>query len=459
MQWARTYCMELLTSNISAKVRKTTLQGREYLVAPVTLIVPGVLNGSQGSLYYPPEQVAMNPAAWNGMPVVLEHPKAGNGVHTSARDPEVSTNQEIGRLFNARFNGKLGAEAWLDVERTRQLAPEVLARVKAGKAMEVSTGLYTDNVPAANGANFNGVPYTFIAQNYRPDHLAVLVDQRGACSIQDGCGLNVNARAKCSDPEKWAKAKEQAEKSGSEGDDLWALTSHIYEKMGGKIENVDEEDAEGVDGEEECEDPNDPGCKKLQESNPSYQENTQMSTDRKQLIDEIIANCSSCSESDRELLNKLSDDRLKAWRDNLVKGKEQEAVANAVVKGFTDPGGNTHTWNEKTKQWESALKPATVNEGDWLAQAPAGVREDLAFARNEKAKQKGKLIQQLTANIKDEGKRAAQAQRLASRSLEELQADVDLLPEVQSTTPSYIGAAAPVGNTAPLDDPLTPLIP
>jgi hypothetical protein len=40
-----------LTANLVGRSRRETLNGREYIVAPVTLIVPGVLNGSKGALY------------------------------------------------------------------------------------------------------------------------------------------------------------------------------------------------------------------------------------------------------------------------------------------------------------------------------------------------------------------------------------------------------------------------
>ena len=42
--------------------------------------------------------------------------------------------------------------------------------------------------------NYMGKSYTYIAKNYRPDHLAVLPDNSGACSISDGCGVLVNQR-------------------------------------------------------------------------------------------------------------------------------------------------------------------------------------------------------------------------------------------------------------------------
>lgn len=65
----------------------------------------------------------------------------------------------------------------------------MLDALEAGRPMELSTGLFTQNEPAPAGATFNGRPYDYVARNYRPDHLAVLPDQIGACSLADGCGV------------------------------------------------------------------------------------------------------------------------------------------------------------------------------------------------------------------------------------------------------------------------------
>lgn len=191
--------IQTLVANLSpGKVRRETLGGRKYLVAPLTLIVPGVLNGSNGPLFYPPEEVAKNPQAWNNVPIVVYHPKSDKG-HVSAKDPEVLDKQGIGMVLKANVSkvgsspGKLRAEGWFDEERTKAVDPRVYSALVKGQKMEVSTGLYTDNDPAENGANHNGRPYSYVARNYRPDHLAILPDQQGACSVKDGCGMNVNS--------------------------------------------------------------------------------------------------------------------------------------------------------------------------------------------------------------------------------------------------------------------------
>ncbi|GAF79791.1 unnamed protein product, partial [marine sediment metagenome] len=64
-----------ITANLAGRTRYALLNERQHLVAPITLIVPGVLNGSQGALYYPPEEVKNSVAAWNYMPLVVYHPK------------------------------------------------------------------------------------------------------------------------------------------------------------------------------------------------------------------------------------------------------------------------------------------------------------------------------------------------------------------------------------------------
>ncbi len=186
-----------LTSNLSGSVRRAVLNGRECLVAPVTLIVPGVLQGSHGPLMYPSDELARDPAAWNGVPIVVYHPMTDDGRPLSAKAPGVLRRQGIGVVRGAKHNHKLTAEGWFDVENTRRVDKRILYALEEGKPIELSTGLYTDNEPR-QGA-YNGRRYEYIARNYRPDHLAILPDSTGACSIADGCGVLVNRNSRRED--------------------------------------------------------------------------------------------------------------------------------------------------------------------------------------------------------------------------------------------------------------------
>jgi len=181
--------MERLVANLSGGVRRDSLYGRPHLVASATLIVPGVLNGSNGPLLYPPEELKANPYDWNNMPILVYHPKKGKG-----RDIETLNSQGVGVVLNTTYSDRLRAELWFDEARTREVDPRVYSRLEKGEQIELSTGLGTTNQRAPENAVFEGpegkqIPYRAIARNYRPDHLAVLPDQVGACSLRDGCGV------------------------------------------------------------------------------------------------------------------------------------------------------------------------------------------------------------------------------------------------------------------------------
>lgn len=192
--------------NAVGKARRVTRNGREYVVVPMTSVVPGVLNGSKGPLYYPPDETARDVKQWDDTPIVVYHPTdKATGKPLSASHPGVLEESGIGFLRNSRYVDSLKHDGWFDVQKTeaydRKLVaegkPAILPHLLSGKAIELSTGLFTDNVQSPpDYKDHKGNPYSgMIARNYRRDHLAVLPDQRGACSLNDGCGVNNAANA------------------------------------------------------------------------------------------------------------------------------------------------------------------------------------------------------------------------------------------------------------------------
>jgi hypothetical protein len=182
---------ERITRNLSSKYTRTdTLEGREYIVCPMVMGVEGVLVGNNGPGLYLGEDWEKFGSAWDHKPVVVYHPEiAGKGV--SACSPQVLNSSKIGIVLNTRWdsrNSKLRAEAWIDKEKTGQVDKRVLDAISANSMMEVSTGLFCDQ-QMQSGLHTNGRKYDWIARNHRPDHLAILPDQIGACSIADGAGL------------------------------------------------------------------------------------------------------------------------------------------------------------------------------------------------------------------------------------------------------------------------------
>lgn len=173
--------------NVSSIVRNDTMENRDYLVVPMIMLTEGVHNGSQGPILYTAEELSKFPGVWNHKPVVVYHPQK-EGQPISACDPAVLTAHKIGVIMNTKFeDGKLKAEAWLDIERVNAVDNRILEAINNNETLELSTGLVTDTLDVPG--EWNGETYTSIAVNFKPDHLAVLPDMVGACSIADGAGF------------------------------------------------------------------------------------------------------------------------------------------------------------------------------------------------------------------------------------------------------------------------------
>lgn len=186
--------LHLLSVNAVQRATKRLVNGRTYWVANATLIVPGVLPGSKGPLYYPPEECRNSADSWNAIPIVVNHPVV-DSYHVSARNPDVLARWGIGYVYNSQFNSTLNSQLWFDEENTQRVDSRILNWLKDGIPFELSTGLYTTNEEheeRIHNSASGRVSYRRTARNYRPDHLAILPDSKGACSLTDGCGVLVN---------------------------------------------------------------------------------------------------------------------------------------------------------------------------------------------------------------------------------------------------------------------------
>jgi hypothetical protein len=175
--------------NTNYVIRRTTIQGRQNIIVPVIMMVEGVHNGSQGPLYHPASELGRTPEAWNGMPVVIDHPRDNDGENISANSPDIVP---VGRIYHSRMNGtKLMGDVYLDEELLRNISPVALSSILNGETLEVSIGVFTDEEETQG--IWNNEQYNAIARNHRPDHLALLPGGIGACSWNDGCGIRANS--------------------------------------------------------------------------------------------------------------------------------------------------------------------------------------------------------------------------------------------------------------------------
>lgn len=170
-------------------VREETLNGRAYLVAPVVALVEGVIwsgNSSEPSLALA-DEFAPTPAAWDGRPVTVDHPQL-NGQFVSANLPEIWDTVVIGQMFNSeRDDDRLLSEIWLDIAKAEELGfIEVVENFRNNIMMEVSTGLFASSEEQTG--ELDGERFFNVWRDVLPDHLAILPDTIGACSIEDGCG-------------------------------------------------------------------------------------------------------------------------------------------------------------------------------------------------------------------------------------------------------------------------------
>ena len=175
--------------DLGTEYREEELDGRRYIVVPMVMILEGVHTGSQGPVYYSIDELAKTPKMWNLKPIVIEHPFRGD----TATDLEVYKRQSVGMVMNTHFtDGKLKAEAWIDIDKALEKCPTILEHIKHRLPMEISTGLFSELV--LEEGVWNGEPYKGRIINIRADHLAILPQKQGACSLSDGAGLLINQR-------------------------------------------------------------------------------------------------------------------------------------------------------------------------------------------------------------------------------------------------------------------------
>ncbi len=206
------------------EVRVETLRGREWLVAPVVLVREGVLNG--GFVGY--DEIQKSAPGWNGQPVTAPPETGTEAANMAPADPSghpidgqtadgfpnfVTANQtpfveqmHVGMVLNVEARTDLptpgdemsdrglAGEAWIDlaaVETVGSFAVESVERIASGDELDVSTGYF--HIPVETQGEHNGEPYETAQTDLLPDHLALLPNERGACSWSDGCGAPYSA--------------------------------------------------------------------------------------------------------------------------------------------------------------------------------------------------------------------------------------------------------------------------
>ena len=186
---------QICTCTNASGIETITWNGGEYYKMFAVLLVEGVHHGvGGGPLFYPKETLEAFAEYWAGKPAVLYHPPDEDGIPTSANTPEYIDGKGLGFVFEPYYeDAKLKANVYLEKVKTDKLFPDFNIRVSRGNTVELSTA-GNMGIDFTKG-EWNNEEYDGIVTGIFPDHLAILPDQTGACSVADGCGIPRQNRA------------------------------------------------------------------------------------------------------------------------------------------------------------------------------------------------------------------------------------------------------------------------
>ncbi len=171
-------------TNMSEKAKIKQLEGQDHLVFPVIAAKEVVMN----ELLYPENELKKNVVSWNGVPITVNHPTK-NEQNVSINSPEMLEKFSVGKFFNVRYDNGVKGEMWFNISQAEGKGfDKVVSGLKDGVMMEVSTGVLAEQNEISG--IFKNKEYSGIVKGIIPDHLALLPNDVGACSVDDGCGTH-----------------------------------------------------------------------------------------------------------------------------------------------------------------------------------------------------------------------------------------------------------------------------
>ncbi|MCJ4737776.1 DUF2213 domain-containing protein [Klebsiella pneumoniae] len=181
-------------SNIST----TTINGQEHYVirGAVPIVDDIVMNGG----LYPAEEINNSYQTMEGKLMPLPHPMV-DGKYVSANDPRAINSYHVGawaqnvsksgdQVVMDVYINKAVAETKPDGKRLINRLDEMIAGTNTDP-IHLSTGLLTNKERKSGESKQK--KYSWIARNMQFDHIAILLDEPGAGTPDEGVGMFVNA--------------------------------------------------------------------------------------------------------------------------------------------------------------------------------------------------------------------------------------------------------------------------
>lgn len=179
-------------------IRREQVNGADsIIIRSATLPDNVVMNGG----LYPAEEIESSYKGLERKLAPLGHPML-DGKFISAADPHAVHNYDVGAYVAnvSRENGRVFHDTVINVDvagrsdKGRKLLDAINAMEETGEPIHTSTGIYLKrqelDAPMANAA---GHEYSWIATNMQFDHNAILINEEGAATPQQGVGLAVNS--------------------------------------------------------------------------------------------------------------------------------------------------------------------------------------------------------------------------------------------------------------------------
>lgn len=171
----------------AASIRREQYNGREHIVVPsYTLPDEVIMNGG----LYPHDEIEKSYKSLEGTFAPLGHPQV-DGEYVGAERPDAVNAYHFG-AFNKnveRKGNRIYVEKYIDVERAKEseMGRKVLNAIDKGEPIHTSTGIFLNREMVSNADGYN-----WIARDMVFNHDAVLLDEQGAATPDDGVGMMVN---------------------------------------------------------------------------------------------------------------------------------------------------------------------------------------------------------------------------------------------------------------------------
>lgn len=169
-----------------ASVREALdVNGRMCIVVPSKTLPDDVV---MNEIRYPAAEIAKSFNTLEGTPAPMGHPIVRGqyvGVGHSEAYPFISgaINRNVKRV-----DGVVHLEKWIDKEYATRNHPALIEAINKKQPIHTSTGLTLERIEVANGA-----AYKYEAHNMLFDHDAILLNEVGAATPEQGVGVFVNS--------------------------------------------------------------------------------------------------------------------------------------------------------------------------------------------------------------------------------------------------------------------------